>query len=63
MKDVQIPELLNDPNIPDITQCERTENTFSDHDFRTEKQNVLAGRRAERLSPHHLADFSGLVAS
>lgn len=51
MKEVHIPALLNDPNIPDITVKEQ-KGHFSDHNFRAEKQNVPARRRVERFRFH-----------
>lgn len=64
MKDVQIPALLNDPNIPDITQCERTERTFFRSRLQNRKTKCSGWKESGKISiPHHLADFSGLVAS
>lgn len=64
MKDVQIPALLNDPNIPDITQCERTERTFFRSRLQNRKTKCSGWKESGKISiPRHLADFSGLVAS
>lgn len=64
MNDVQIPALLNDPNIPDITQCERTERTFFRSRLQNRKTKCSGWKESGKISiPRHLADFSGLVAS
>lgn len=58
-----IPGLLNDQNIHDSAQCERTERTFFRSRLQNRKTKCSGWLKRGKISiPRHLADFSGLVA-